>query len=199
MMMRTRSRTLAILATAALFAAACGDDVTDEPAADDVATEDEATDEATDDAGEATEDAEDDATEGDDVDLAIADSPLGDHLVDAEGITLYLFDNDEPGVSNCTDDCLDSWPPLTVDDEPTWGEGVDGDLVGTIEREDDGSTQVTYDDMPLYFWAGDSAPGDVEGQGVNDVWWVVAPDGSAIQDSADAAADASDDDGGGRY
>lgn len=183
--MRLRSRTLPMIAAAALFVAACGDDPADvdEPAAEtDVdAPADDATEDETpaDDAPEAA------GT----VDLAVADSPLGEHLVDGEGVTLYLFDNDEPGVSNCTDDCLANWPPLTVDGDPAWGEGVDGDLVGTIERPDDGATQVTYDGMPLYFWAADGAPGDVAGQGVNDVWWVVAPDGSAITESVDASMD----------
>lgn len=179
--MRLRARVLPLIAAAGLLAAACGNDVAD-PA-----------DEPIDDAIEEEDDA---AAAPDGVDLAVADSPLGAHLVDGAGLTLYLFDNDEPGVSNCTDDCLASWPPLTVDGDPAVGDGVDGALVGTIEREDDGSTQVTYDGMPLYFWAGDAAPGDVNGQGVNDVWWVVAPDGSAITDLLD---DAMEDGGVGEY
>ncbi|TVP71219.1 MAG: hypothetical protein EA340_04900 [Nitriliruptor sp.] len=188
--MRLRARALPLLAAASLIIAACGDELPD--AADDlldgevVETEDEPDDAAT----------ENDAATETDVDLAVADSPLGEHLVDGDGLTLYLFDNDEPGESNCTGDCLASWPPLTVDDEPNWGDGVDGDLVGTIEREDDGSTQVTYDGMPLYFWAADAAPGDVNGQGVNDVWWVVAPDGGAI---TQMVPETSEDDGGGEY
>ena len=189
--MRLRARTLPLIAAAGLLLAACGEDV---PEVDDALVEDDAAEEAEDE----TTDEDAAAAEGD-VDLAVADSPLGAHLVDGEGLTLYLFDNDEPGVSNCTDDCLANWPPLTVDEEvgPVWGDGVDGDLVGTIEREDDGSTQVTYDGMPLYFWAADSAPGDVDGQGVNDVWWVVAPDGSAITEQVEDAME--EDDGGGSY
>jgi predicted lipoprotein with Yx(FWY)xxD motif len=183
--MRLRTRALPLIAAAGLIAAACGNDLPD--AADDLP----------DDASQTEDDADDDQDAAPDgIDLAIADSPLGAHLVDGDGLTLYLFDNDEPGVSNCTDDCLASWPPLTVTSEPTPGDGVDGGLVGTIEREDDGSTQVTYDGMPLYYWAGDAAPGDVNGQGVNDVWWVVAPDGSAITEALD---DAMEDDGGGQY
>lgn len=179
--MRLRARALPLLAAAGLIVAACGDDLPD--AAEDLLDEE-------------VVETEDEAAAETDVDLAVADSPLGEHLVDGEGLTLYLFDNDEPGVSNCTGDCLASWPPLTVDDEPNWGDGVDGDLVRTIEREDDGSTQVTYDGLPLYFWAADAAPGDVNGQGVNDVWWVVAPDGRAITEMAPSDQQ---DDGGGEY
>lgn len=181
--MRLRTRTLPLIAAAGLLLAACGEDV---PETGDALVEGDAAEET-----EAEAEADEEAAADDAVDLAVADSPLGDHLVDGEGLTLYLFDNDEPGVSNCTDDCLASWPPLTVDAEtgPTWGDGVDGDLVGTIEREDDGSTQVTYDGMPLYFWAADTAPGDVDGQGVNDVWWVVSPDGSAITEQVEDTMD----------
>ncbi len=114
------------------------------------------------------------------VDLAVADTELGEILVDGEGLTLYLFTQDPPGESVCEEDCLAAWPPLIVDDEPVLGDGVDAGLVGTITRDDDGSTQVTYDDAPLYTWASDQQPGDVTGQGVNDVWYVVAPDGSAV-------------------
>lgn len=59
------------------------------------------------------------------------------------------------------------------------GEGADQSLLGTITRTD-GSTQVTYNGWPLYFWAEDSAPGDTTGQGVNDVWWVVDAAGDAV-------------------
>ncbi len=64
-------------------------------------------------------------------------------------------------------------------------------LLGTLVRSD-GSVQVTYGGWPLYFFAGDEAPGDINGQGVNDVWFVVAPDGTMIER---AAADPADDPG----
>jgi predicted lipoprotein with Yx(FWY)xxD motif len=99
------------------------------------------------------------------------------HLVDGAGMSLYTFDNDTAGVSACTSDsCVENWPALTVEDEdepPAAGEGVDGSLA-VIERED-GSYQVTYNDKPLYFYAGDSAPGDVNGDGLNEVWHLATP------------------------
>jgi predicted lipoprotein with Yx(FWY)xxD motif len=100
---------------------------------------------------------------------------LGDYLVAANGKTLYTFANDEAGVSNCADDCAQNWPPLTVapNDRLAAGAGIEGEL-GTIERAD-GSVQVTYNGMPLYFFAEDQAPGDTTGQGVGDVWAVAAP------------------------
>lgn len=100
---------------------------------------------------------------------------LGDFLVAANGMTLYLFANDEEGVSNCGDECTENWPPLLVNpDDPLVG-GIDvmGEL-GTITRADD-STQVTYNGMPLYYWANDVTPGDTDGQGRGDVWFVIKP------------------------
>jgi predicted lipoprotein with Yx(FWY)xxD motif len=99
---------------------------------------------------------------------------LGEFLVDSQGMTLYRFANDEPGVSNCNGGCAEAWPPLLVgEDETPTAEGLSGEL-GVITR-DDGTLQVTYNDMPLYFWASDAAPGDTTGHGVNDVWFVVEP------------------------
>lgn len=100
-------------------------------------------------------------------------SGLGNFLVDGKGMTLYLFTNDTPGVSNCSGGCLQAWPPLLVDGDPAAGEGVAGKL-GVIVRAD-GSRQVTYNDMPLYYYAADSKPGDTTGQGVGGVWFVVEP------------------------
>lgn len=111
------------------------------------------------------------------VTVGTAQSDLGTILVDGDGMTLYLFTADSPGVSTCEDACLAAWPPLLG--EPEAGEGADSALLGTLVRSD-GSTQVSYDGWPLYYWAQDAAPGDTSGQGVNDVWWVVSPSGEAI-------------------
>jgi predicted lipoprotein with Yx(FWY)xxD motif len=113
--------------------------------------------------------------------VAVEDSDLGQIVVDAaEGRTLYVFLVDEGTESTCYDDCEASWPPLTVEGDPAAGEGIDASLLGTTERED-GSIQVTLDGHPLYYFASDETPDDVNGQGVGDVWYVVSPDGAAIQ------------------
>ena len=112
--------------------------------------------------------------------VAVEDSDLGEIVVDAEGKTLYVFLADEGSDSTCYDDCEAAWPPLTVEGDPGAGEGVDAALLGTTERED-GSTQVTLDGHPLYYFASDATADDINGQGVGDVWYVVSPEGEAIQ------------------
>ena len=92
-------------------------------------------------------------------------------LTDSAGNTLYIFDNDEAGVSNCTGSCTDIWPPLIVDGDATAGDGVDGTLA-TITR-DDGATLVTYNDQPLYYYVNDETPGDRNGDDVGGVWHIV--------------------------
>jgi len=108
--------------------------------------------------------------------VVATDATLGDFLTDADGNTLYIFLNDSPGVTSCFDSCLDNWPPFTTDGAPAAGDGITGEL-GTIQR-DDGSTQVTLEGWPLYHFAGDAAPGDTNGQGIGNVWYVAKPDGS---------------------
>lgn len=108
-----------------------------------------------------------------------ASSDLGTILVDGKGMTLYLFTKDTQGsgTSTCEGPCLAAWPPLLG--QPQTGTGADKALLGTLTRSD-GTTQVTYNGWPLYYWAQDSAPGDTTGQGVNKVWWVLDPAGDAI-------------------
>jgi len=113
------------------------------------------------------------------VEITVAETAAGTTLVGPDGMTLYIFTNDTDGVSNCSGDCATNWPPLVVtdDDELAAGDGVTGEL-DTIER-DDGSLQVTYDGAPLYYFAGDSAAGDSNGEGVGGVWFIASPDGAA--------------------
>lgn len=114
--------------------------------------------------------------------VGVAETDLGSILVDAEGMTLYLFEADTDGTSTCYDECADAWPAL-IGDAPTAGEGIDEALLGTAER-DDGEMQVTYAGRPLYHFASDAAAGDTEGQGIGDVWYVIDPAGEPITKKA---------------
>ena len=107
--------------------------------------------------------------------LAVAqDAAVGSFLTDAEGNTLYLFTPDTtPGESTCYDDCAEAWPPLTPAEGMTLPAGVPGELT-TIERTD-GTQQVAYNDIPLYYFVRDEQPGDIAGQGVGGVWFIVPP------------------------
>lgn len=103
-------------------------------------------------------------------------------LVDNQGRTLYLFSNDtqNSGASACAGDCLAAWPPVIVTGTPTPGIGVDAALLGAITR-DDGTMQATYNGWPLYYYSGDTAPGQMAGQGMEGVWFLVSGTGTAIQ------------------
>lgn len=114
----------------------------------------------------------------------------GAYLVDAEGMSLYVYLRDSDGESDCYYHCADAWPPLLTDDTPIALEGVDVELLGTTERTD-GSVQVTYAGWPLYTFGQDEGAGDVAGQGVNDIWFLVSPAGEPI--GADVASDDDDD------
>jgi predicted lipoprotein with Yx(FWY)xxD motif len=120
------------------------------------------------------------AAAGGAVTVMVADSDLGQILVDGEGRTLYMFKPDSDGTSTCYDECESNWPPLTVTGDITVGEGLDAATFTTTERTD-GSTQVKAGAWPLYYFANDAAPGDVNGQGVGDVWYVVSPAGEPIE------------------
>jgi len=110
--------------------------------------------------------------------LMTAETSLGSIVVDGNGMTLYLFTKDSPNTSACTGQCLVNWPPLLG--EPTAGMGVDDSKLGSFQRED-GSTQATYNSWPLYYWKDDTKPGDVLGQNVNEVWFVIDRDGDAVK------------------
>lgn len=116
------------------------------------------------------------------------DATLGDLLVDGAGNTLYLFTTDAQGPSACYDACAENWPPLVASGDVTVGEGVNAELLGSVERLD-GSMQVTYGGWPLYTFVGDTEPGATAGQGVNDVWYVVGVDGTARGASAGGSDD----------
>ncbi|CAA7614969.1 conserved exported hypothetical protein [Magnetospirillum sp. LM-5] len=96
-------------------------------------------------------------------------TPMGAILTDAAGMTLYVFDKDEPGKSNCLDTCAANWPPALADTadmaKPPY----------SIITRADGSKQWAHGGKPLYRWAKDAKPGDATGDGFRDIWHVAKP------------------------
>jgi predicted lipoprotein with Yx(FWY)xxD motif len=109
--------------------------------------------------------------------VALADTSLGSVLVGANGMTLYAFTADTANTSNCTGNCASNWPALTSATAPTVGTGLDASSFKTIS----GTNQVTVNGQPLYYFAGDKAAGDTNGQGVASKWYVVGADGKMMQ------------------
>lgn len=99
-----------------------------------------------------------------------ADSGMGTILVDENGMALYTFDNDAAGKSNCNGQCAQNWPPLMA------GDGAMAEGEWTIVERDDGSKMWAYGGQPLYTFVRDTAPGEVNGDGVNGVWHVAKPE-----------------------
>jgi predicted lipoprotein with Yx(FWY)xxD motif len=106
---------------------------------------------------------------------------VGTVLTGNGGMTLYTWMKDTtPNASACTGQCAATWPPATVDagQTPVAGAGVTGTLA-TFIRTDDSKTQVSYNGAALYYFSGDSAVGDANGQGKGGVWFVATPSGGA--------------------
>jgi predicted lipoprotein with Yx(FWY)xxD motif len=117
--------------------------------------------------------------------VAVANSKLGDILVDADGRTLYAFTKDQGDQSACSGQCATNWPALTG--TATAGTGAQATLLSTA-MQTDGNSQVTYDGRPLYYFAGDTKPGDINGQGVGNVWFVLSASGDLVKAKASGGA-----------
>jgi predicted lipoprotein with Yx(FWY)xxD motif len=111
--------------------------------------------------------------------LLMRSTAVGSALVDARGHALYLYAADTSRSSTCYGACAASWPPFLTSARPLAGTGVKASLLGTTKRKD-GRLQVTYGGHPLYFFANDLRAGQVNGQGTNSRWWVIAPTGKKI-------------------
>jgi predicted lipoprotein with Yx(FWY)xxD motif len=109
----------------------------------------------------------------------VKDASLGSILVGNKGMTLYIFTKDTPDKSNCTDKCIAAWPALLTLGKPVLGTGVDAAMVGKTQLAD-GTWIVTYNHWPLYYFVKDLKAGDVLGQKVAGVWFVIGPDGKPI-------------------
>lgn len=97
----------------------------------------------------------------------------GSYLTDAKGMALYVFKKDAPGKSACAGECVAKWP-IYFREAVTSSGGAVASEFGTITR-DDGQKQTTYKGLPLYYFAGDKAPADTNGQGVREVWFLAQP------------------------
>ncbi|MEU3979412.1 hypothetical protein AB0F77_04750 [Streptomyces sp. NPDC026672] len=114
---------------------------------------------------------------------AVTSAPLsGPHLININQAALYRFDDDtaQPSASNCNDTCAAKWPPVTIQQGGNvYLAGVDQKLVGAIQRAD-GQVQLTVGGQPVYRFAGDSKPGDLNGQGVDGKWFAVGATGEKV-------------------
>ncbi len=102
----------------------------------------------------------------------VANTSLGEILVDGNGYTLYTFTSDSENKSTCTGGCATNWPPVLLTSDTIKVPSTMPGTVGAFGR-DSSSIQLTYNGMPLYRYAGDSAPGDTRGQGIGGKWYVV--------------------------
>jgi predicted lipoprotein with Yx(FWY)xxD motif len=104
------------------------------------------------------------------------DGAKAPYLVGPTGMTLYTFDRDTAGTSNCTGQCITNWPALTVPEgqDPTAADDATGELA-VLVRADDAKRQVTYKGAPVYYYQADKLPGDTSGDGVGGVWHLATP------------------------
>jgi len=116
--------------------------------------------------------------------LKTAATNAGQVVVDARGMSVYLFakDTKDSGMSACTGSCAATWPPVLAGSDAPVAEGVTG-KVGTIATPD-GKKQLTINGMPVYHFVKDKAPGDITGQGVGGVWYLVNPAGDKVTSAA---------------
>ncbi|MCB8879739.1 hypothetical protein ACELLULO517_05800 [Acidisoma cellulosilytica] len=96
-----------------------------------------------------------------------AKTAKGAVLADAKGMTLYIYDKDSKGLSNCYGDCAEDWPPFLAK------AGAEPSGPYALVTRKDGQKQWAYNGMPLYFWEDDTARGQATGDGVAGVWHVV--------------------------
>jgi len=121
--------------------------------------------------------------------VTVAKNPiLGDVLVDGAGMTLYLYTKDSPNVSNCSGTCAQNWPPYLVPSGGiVKGSSTISASLSTIQRTD-GTVQVAVNGMPVYYFIKDKVAGDVFGQGVGGIWFVLDTGGNKVTTALPTAA-----------
>ena len=117
---------------------------------------------------------------------------FGPILVDGECFTLYAFTQDTEGTPTCVDECAVEWPPLFTPDEnmPPLADELDASLFTVVEHPD--GSQLAVNGHPLYYFEGDTEPGVINGQAMDDEWFVVDADGNPITSAGGSAAEASE-------
>jgi len=117
--------------------------------------------------------------------VGVATNASGEkYLVDSKGMSLYYYTKDKTGDSDCNGNCLKAWPAFyvpTVSVSPS----LDAADFGTITRAD-GAKQTTYMGWPLYYWVRDKQPGDITGEGVGKVWYILKVPAYTVMISTDA-------------
>lgn len=111
--------------------------------------------------------------------ITTGDSQFGPMLFNEKKQAIYIWELEESEVPECYGDCAEAWPPVLTDGKPQAAGSVNSNLLGTTKRTD-GSTQVTYNGHPLYYYAHEG-PGEVECHNISThggLWWVIQPNGN---------------------
>jgi predicted lipoprotein with Yx(FWY)xxD motif len=191
--MKNNARVLTLFVILALALAACSTQTTSTPTrampTTDTSTETPAVTETLE--GTATTAATEEASEG--MLVVRQDSNIGAYLVDENGKAVYVNINDTAGTaSTCDDICAQTWAPvlytgsdIAAVDETMVGDNINVALLGTITR-DDGTEQLTYAGWPLYTYVNDLENGDVMGNGMDNTWYLISPEGERLEATAGA-------------
>ncbi len=111
--------------------------------------------------------------------ITTGDSQFGPMLFNEKKQAIYIWELEESDKAECYGNCAEAWPPVLTDGQPQATGDVNGSLLGTTKRTD-GTTQVTYNGHPLYYYAHE-APGEVKCHNISThggLWWVIQPNGN---------------------
>lgn len=114
--------------------------------------------------------------------ITTGDSEYGPMLFDARGQAIYIWEIEDSSTPKCYGPCAEAWPPVLTTGDPVASGDVNEKMLGTSKRSD-GTTQVTYNGHPLYFYANEK-PGEVECHNIKThggLWWVIQPNGVRAQ------------------